>query len=129
MVLAVASIPFALHIVVEVPAVLQFALYPSSTLQVPQPHAHAVVRQYALLLLSTIVIAVIFVVASGDQIWIERGVAGSLSLYHLGPIIRAIDRGQRGEGRGRRSLQRPWMHAVVHLTCWIALAGRGFDLW
>lgn len=121
--------PFLLHIIIELPAALRFALYPSSTLQAPQPYAHAVLRQYALLLLSSIVIAAIFAFASGDRDWIERGVAGSLSLYHLGPAFRAFYRRRRGEGRGTSWLQQPGMHAIVHLTCWIALAGRGFNLW
>ena len=124
-----AQLPWIFHIFVELPATIAFAIYPSATLTVLQPHAHIIIRQYALLLLSSNVIAALFVVRDGDQDFIERGVAGALSLYHLGPAGRAIHRGSRNGVQYRLTWEHPWLHAMAHLTCWIALLGRSLAFW
>ena len=130
------SWPFILHIVVELPATIAFMLYPSATLPMPQVHAHAVIRQYALLLLSTNIMAAVFVFQSrndesGDDGvgHIERCIAGSLALYHIGPLIRAWCRVWNAQGRGKRLLGGPWVHTVVHLLCSMVLAGHSLDWW
>lgn len=126
------SVPFILHIVIELPAALSFALFPSATLSIPQPHAQAVIRQYALLLLSTIIIAAVFVQQNqkghGPKMP-ERGVASALALYHLGPLVRAVHRFGRKQGTGRGFLGQPWLHVLVHVLCCLALGGRGWLWW
>ena len=126
-----ASIPFILHIIVELPAAVSFAFFPSATLLIPQPHAQGVVRQYALLLISTIIVAAVFIPQTGKGDWAEmqeRGVAGALALYHLGPLIRAAHRSWEGEGSERPLLGQPWLHMFGHVLCCLSLAGRG-GLW
>ncbi len=126
------SFPFVLHILVETPAALTFALSPSATLSVPQPHAEAVIRQYALLLLSSNLVAAIFIFRDqsiDDCAWLESRVAAALGLYHLGPMTRAVARSWRNEVRGRGLLEQPWVHAWVHAVCFVALAGRGMHWW
>ena len=125
------SFPFMLHIVVELPAATSFAFFPSATFSIPQPHAQAVIRQYALLLLSTVIIAAIFVPQDrkGDGATMqERGVASALGLYHLGPLVRAAHRSRRREGSGRHVLGQPWLHVLMHVLCCLSLGGRG-SLW
>ncbi|KAL8796335.1 MAG: hypothetical protein Q9195_001242 [Heterodermia aff. obscurata] len=82
------SIPFFLHIIGEFGAATGFFLRPSQTLNRPQPDAHAVIRQYALLLTSTNLIAAIFLFQS-QPTPVSTKVAGALALYHLGPLTRA----------------------------------------
>jgi len=130
------SLPFVLHILVEVPAAFTFALFPSTTLLRPQPDAHAVIRQYGLLLLSTNIIASLFVFENrgsnsiDDPIWhIEAWVAGSLALYHVGPLMRAGSRSWRGGGKGRSFVGQPRAHVIAHGICLIALAGRSLHWW
>lgn len=126
------SVPFILHIIIELPAAISFAFFPSATLSIPQPHAQAVIRQYALLLLSTTIIAALFVLqdrrGQGPKMP-ERGVASALALYHLGPLIRAAHRFRRREGTGRGLLGQPWLHVLVHALCFLALGGRGWLWW
>ena len=76
------NIPFFLHILGEFGASVGFFFRPSQTLQRPQPHAHGVIRQYALLLTSTNLIAAIFL-TQNHPTEISRKVAGALALYHL----------------------------------------------
>lgn len=128
----ITSFPFILHILVEAPATLTFALFPSSTLSIPQPHAEAVIRQYALLLLSSNVIAAIFVFRDQSVIAgavLEGRVAAALALYHVGPLIRAAVRNRSNEESGKGLLGQPWLHAWVHALCLVALAGRTMCWW
>lgn len=126
------SVPFVLHIVIELPAAISFAFLPSATLSKPQPHAQALIRQYALLLLSTIIIAALFVPQDrnghGSKVQ-ERVVASALALHHLGPLIRAVRRSRKGEGTGRHLLGQPRLHALVHGLCCLLLGGRGCLWW
>ena len=98
----------------------------------PQPHAQALIRQYALLLLSTTIMAALFVLqdrrGQGPEMP-ERGVASALALYHLGPLTRAAHRCRRGEGTGRGLLGQPLLHVLVHVLCSLALGGRGWLWW
>lgn len=134
--ISLTSLPFILHILVEVPAAFTFALFPSATLVRPQPDAHAVIRQYGLLLLSTNIIASVFTFQDykrtpfEDQICqIEAWVAGSLALYHLGPLIRAAFRSWRERERRRHFVGQPWLHTIAHGICSIALGGRSLHWW
>lgn len=84
------NMAFVLHIIIEVPAAINFMVQPSKQLGVHTPHAHAIVRQYALLLLSSILIAVTFASRPADDL--TRTVAGSLAIYHIGPFLRSWSR-------------------------------------
>ena len=112
---------FLLHILIEVPASLNFFFNPSATLSTPQPHAHAVIRQYAVLLMVTNILALIFCLRPPDLL--SCRVAGALSLYHVGPLVRAVIRQSRGEQvRGGSRLGGPMVHAIVHFVCFWGLA-------
>ena len=104
---------FALHILVEAPAALFFFFRPSQTLQSPQPHAHAVIRQYALLLMSTNIIAAAAFLRESEEI--TKTIAGALALYHVGPIFRAFSRSMRKTSGTK--MGSPWGHAVFHTLC------------
>ena len=130
--LSIAVWPFVLHILIELPAGVAFALFPSATLSTPQPHAHPLIRQYALLLLSTNFIAAVFVFRDRETgpvshalSGVERWVAGSLALYHIGPLIRAGCRAWKGTWRKQHCLARPWIHIIAHLVCLAGLASHG----
>ena len=113
---------FLLHIIVETPASIAFLLRPSSTLTQPQPHAHPIIQQYALLLIASIYIAYTFLQRPKDEV--SRKIAGALALYHLGPMFRAVGKVRKGEGRigGIKAFGRnPWIHLVAHVLCFGAL--------
>lgn len=128
------STPFLFHIILETPAAIAFALFPSATLRTPQIQAHAVIRQYALLIWSTVLISAAFACWSNDLLsldphtrMLEHQVAGALALYHLGPLARAGRRMWDVEGRCWRAM--PCLHLLSHGACGMALAGRAYDLW
>jgi len=102
-----------LHLIIELPASINFLIRPSSTLSVPQPQAHAVIRQYALLLLSTNLIALTLLTREMEEL--SGKMAGALAVYHVGPIVRALSRIQKQESGG--VLGGPWLHAFVHILC------------
>jgi hypothetical protein len=81
---------FLLHVLIEVPASINFFVFPSGQLGSYSPQAHAIIRQYALLLITTIVISIIFIVRPLDDL--SGQVAGALGLYHIGPSLRSIGR-------------------------------------
>ncbi len=116
-------LPFLFHILVELPASVGFFLRPSATLPAAQPDAHALIRQYALLLLSTNLIAGAFLFEPSSPS--SRRVAGAFALYHVGPIVRAWNRVSAGEGTTRISegWKGPWLHLAVHGICAVALTG------
>ncbi len=128
------STPFLFHVILETPAVIAFALFPSATLRMKQPEAHPVIRQYALLLLTTILIAVLFAFQSDDvqasslhAQKLEYQVAGALSLYHVGPMIRAIGKLTNRDIGGLQMM--PCVHLLSHGICCTALAGRAYQIW
>ena len=115
-------IPFFLHIIGEFGAATGFFLRPSQTLNRPQPDAHAVIRQYALLLTSTNLIAAIFLFQS-QPTTVSTKVAGALALYHLGPLTRAYLKARRGERMGIwEGMGGAWVHIVFHSIVTAALA-------
>ncbi len=120
------NIPLLLHILIELPASLNFFFRPSATLAVKQPHAHAVIRQYALLLMTSNLITLIFLFRPLDDV--SRKIAGALGLYHIGPLVRAGCRIWDGEGRGDGGLGGPWVHMGLHAICAGALLLNAFDL-
>lgn len=107
------TLPFLLHMVVEIPASLNFLIRPGNQLAIPAPQAHVIIRQYATLLLSSNLIALVFFNRAVDET--SRNVAGALALYHVTPIVRAVSRLIDGE----RAV--PLLHASVHLACLASL--------
>ncbi|CAL8581081.1 hypothetical protein XPA_006784 [Xanthoria parietina] len=123
---------FLFHIITESPASIAFLLNPSMTLAQRQAHAHAVIRQYALLLLASVYIASTFLHCPPDHA--SRKVAAALAFYHLGPLYRAGCRIRDGEGRvwGMEAVSgNPWVHFGAHGLCFGGLLwewGRGVYL-
>jgi hypothetical protein len=84
---------FLLHCIIEIPAAANFFVFPSGQLRVYSPQAHAIIRQYALLLLTSVLISVLFLLRPVDEL--SGQVAGALSLYHVGPSVRSLGRLRR----------------------------------
>lgn len=123
-------LPFALHILIELPASFGFFLRPSATLRTPQPIAHGIIRQYALLLTASNLIATVFLFQPSATT-ASRQVAGALALYHAGPLVRAIGRIRAGEASANGFQERlisPWIHGVFHGACLAALLGESWML-
>lgn len=116
-----ANVGFVLHIAIEIPAAINFMLFPSKQLQIHTPHAHAIIRQYALLLLSSILISMLFVFRPADDI--SRLVAGSLALYHVGPTLRSYGRLRRQRAEAQPLLlSEAFLYLCCHIACGTSLA-------
>lgn len=110
------NIAFALHVAIEIPAAMIFMLYPSRQLGEYSPHAHAIVRQYALLLLASALISLAFITRPTDDL--SRAVAGSLGIYHVGPALRSSSRLQRLSAQnGAFLLSEAFLYLVLHVVC------------
>ncbi|OAL36181.1 hypothetical protein AYO20_04595 [Fonsecaea nubica] len=111
---------FLVHVVIEIPACLSFYLFPSRQLGVHTPHAHAVIRQYAALILASVLVAMVFVNKPLDDT--SGKVAGALAIYHVAPSIRSVNRLVT-----QAQLQKPiiiseaFLYLVVHVICFVAL--------
>lgn len=105
---------FLLHAAIEIPAAINFMLFPSKQLLIHTPHAHAVIRQYALLLLSSVLISMLFISRPADDL--SRLVAGALAIYHIGPALRSC-----GRLRQQKADSRPFFfsEAFLYLCCHI----------
>ena len=119
------SFGLSLHILIEIPATIGFLLFPSASLRKPQPQAHAIVRQYGMLLGSTNLIVAILLGSRPSMPGIvyellERRVAGALALYHLGPLSRAAARIYRREN-ARNVFGGPWLNMLLHAICFATL--------
>jgi hypothetical protein len=112
---------FWLHFLIEFPASLNFFLRPSEQLSSPAPQAHAIIRQYAVLLFVSNLIALIFALRPVDGA--SRNVAGALSVYHLAPLVRAGSRIVDGSGEYGNGLGGPMVHLGVHGICFAGLLG------
>lgn len=108
--------PFLLHALIEAPASLNFFLYPSGQLEIDAPQAHAVIRQYAVLLFSSILVSSIFAFRPFDEL--NGQVAGALAVYHPAPIVRATSRLM-----GRQRGWQPLLFVAVHGICLAGLVG------
>ncbi|KAK0120012.1 hypothetical protein ONS95_011430 [Cadophora gregata] len=103
---------FLIHALLELPASLNFFFRPNEQLSTPVPQAHALIRQYAVLLMSSNIVALIFAFRPVDET--SRRVAGALATYHAAPLVRAVGRiTSHDEGYGK-ALGGRWVHAVVH---------------
>lgn len=112
-----------LHLVIETTASINFFLRPSATLTAPQPHSHGVIRQYALLLLTTnIIVAIVLNRAVHDAL--SEQIAAALALYHAGPFVRAVSRIRQGNSGD--VLGGAWLHAFSHLLCFACLVASSF---
>ncbi|KAG4438870.1 hypothetical protein IFR05_005659 [Cadophora sp. M221] len=110
--MAILNPAFLIHALLELPASLNFFFRPNEQLSSPAPQAHALIRQYAILLLSSNIIALIFAFRHVDET--SRKVAGALAIYHAAPSMRALGRlTSKDDGHGK-GLGGPWVHAVVH---------------
>jgi len=110
--------PFWLHALIELPASLNFYYRPDEQLSSPAPQAHPIIRQYAVLLLVTVLIASIFALRPVDNT--SRNVAVSLAVYHVAPVMRALSRIVREANYGF-AFGGPWMHLAVHGVCLVSL--------
>ena len=115
-----------LHLVIETTAAINFFLRPSATLSAPQPHSHGVIRQYAILLMTTNVIAAAFL-NRGVYDKLSGHIAAALALYHAGPSVRAMSKIRRGDVG--EVLGGAWLHALSHLLCLVCLLASSFLLW
>lgn len=113
------TLPFWLHVAVESLASLNFMFNPAQQLPSPAPQAHAIIRQYATLLLASSFIALVFARREVDAT--SQNVAGALALYHLAPLMRAFSRVVKGEAVSTKGLGGPLLHASVHGGCFVAL--------
>ena len=119
---------FLLHAIVETPACVNFLLFPDDQLPDSAPQAHAIIRQYAVLLFSSAIIAVTFACRATPD-FASGNVAGALAIYHIGPFVRAWSRiDVRGTFDIRRHslLKDPLLHFAVHSLC---LGSLGLTCW
>lgn len=114
--------PFLVHALLEIPASLNFFINPSGQLSNYSPQAHAVIRQYAVLLLSSTLIALSFAFREPDEM--SGQVAGALAVYHLAPMVRATAR-----LTGREVVWQPLLFLAVHGVCVAGLVGWCWDLY
>lgn len=119
------ALPFVLHIMVETPAALRFLFTPDAQILHPQPDARSIVRQYAVLLFSTVLIALICLLNHRQRI--SRLVAGALSIYHIAPILRAgtkLSNSRLLSSVGKEAWREPALYVVVHFACFLSLLDR-----
>lgn len=108
--------PFIAHIVVETPAALNFFVFPGGQIGTKNTQAEALIRQYSLLLLTSLLIALAFAHRESDQL--SGQVAGAMAVYHVGPLVRA---GMKVI-RGGLSAWGPWLLVfAAHTFCLIRL--------
>jgi len=114
------NMAFVMHAVIEIPAAINFMFLPSKQLGEYTPHAHAIVRQYALLLLVSVLISLTFATRPMDDL--SRAVAGSLAMYHIGPALRSMGRLRRQAAQSKRLLlSEATLYLVVHIACGTSL--------
>lgn len=114
------NLGFLLHIVFEIPACLQFFILPSRQLGVSTPHAHALIRQYAVLLLSSVLIACVFVTRPPSEV--SAQCAGALVVYHVAPAFRSVARLRR-QARSKQPvfISEAFLYLIVHSVCGVFL--------
>lgn len=113
------QLALGLHLIIEIPASINFMLRPSSTLVTSQPHSHGVIRQYATLLMVTNLIVILCLTGTIEEN-AARKIAGALSFYHLAPLMRATSKIRR-RLQVSDAMGGPWVHLIVHGICAIAL--------
>jgi len=110
------SLPFLIHAIIETPASFNFFLSPSDQLGIHTPHAHAIIRQYACLLLASVLVSLAFVQRPPDVL--SGQVAGAMALYHIAASTRAGSRLQQQMSQGKPILlSEAFLHLAVHSIC------------
>ncbi|KAJ9134186.1 hypothetical protein NKR19_g8781 [Coniochaeta hoffmannii] len=122
-----AKLPLLLHALLEAAASLSFTLHPQAQLPALNDEARLILRSYGGLLLSSSVLCAGFCLRPGFDS-ATRLVAGSMALYHLFPIGRAVIRlrkqaREKKNGGEGRVLGGPAVHLAVHLLAVVGLAG------
>jgi hypothetical protein len=118
--MAIGSAGYLLHVLIEIPAAITFFLAPSRQLGSHTPQAHAVIRQYAILLLSSVVIALAFAWQPENEL--SGSVAGALALYHIGPGVRSTTRLAQAMQTGTGPFWEPALYLAVHTLAGAILA-------
>ena len=135
--------PFLVHASIEFAAGINFLFHPSEQLSSLAPQAEAVIRQYGVLLLVSVIIALIFatrdvdstsrkasfgmrygeIIQAVEHFLTPRSgnVSGALSIYHLAPITRAYSQINGGVFDFGKALGGPAVHLVVHVICFLSL--------
>jgi len=114
------NLGFLIHIIIEIPASMNFFCFPSKQFGVHTPQAHAVIRQYAVLLLVSVILAMVFVDRPLDDT--AGKVAGALALYHIAPCVRSVARLRRQtQARGPIIFSEAFLYLFVHSICFAAL--------
>jgi hypothetical protein len=131
MVMSFCHFSFLLHALVETPACINFLLFPDDQLPVAAPPAHAIIRQYAVLLFCSIMIAVTFAYRSTLDVTSGK-VAGALAFYHIAPLVRAwsrINTHAQSDIARLPLLKNPWSHFVIHSLCLGSLGSACWNLY
>merc|ERR1712000_769975 len=114
------NLGFLIHIIIEIPASINFFCFPSRQLGIHTPQAHAVIRQYAVLLLVSVLLATVFVARPLDNT--AGKVAGALALYHIAPFVRSAVRLHRQtQARAPIIYSEAFLYVFVHSICFAAL--------
>ena len=114
------NVGFLIHILIEIPACYNFFVHPSRQLGINTPHAHPVIRQYATLLLTSILVALIFVRQEKNDT--SGKAAAALAVYHIAPSLRSIDRLIKQARHGQALIpSEAFLYLVVHTICGAAL--------
>ncbi|KAK4199772.1 hypothetical protein QBC40DRAFT_227328 [Triangularia verruculosa] len=125
------KLPLLLHLLVETPASLSFLLLPEAQLPGPSPEATLILRNFGGLLLSTNLIALVFLLRPHFDS-LSALVTLCLGTYHVWPIYRAYSRlkhtnlGQKKKETDRKVFGGPIVHFWVHLFCLVALVVSGW---
>ena len=133
-----------IHIALETPAGLNFILRPSHTLRSPSPAALPVIRQYGLVLL--VMNGVLLLLLANQYHFKEGTIAGApdnesavtyfhdneqflgricgvLSIYHIGPVLRAIEKRSQKAMPGVEAYGGPTIVITAHGIAWAVLLG------
>ncbi|KAF4345943.1 hypothetical protein FBEOM_85 [Fusarium beomiforme] len=114
--LSEATIPFLIHALIETPAAFTFILKPSSQLQPLPPSAALILQSFGGLLLTSNLIALIFLRRAFDDA--TRQAALAFAFWHIWPCWRASRRlsgyTEEGEASTTKTLGGPMVHLGVH---------------
>jgi hypothetical protein len=118
------KLPLLLHALLEVAASLSFSLNPTIQLPNASDEARLILRSYGGLLLSSSILCAGFWLRPGFDS-ATRLVAGSMAVYHVFPIGRAVVRLRKAREKTEgKVLGGPAVHLTVHL---VALLGLGMS--
>ncbi|KAJ3005737.1 hypothetical protein HKX48_000495 [Thoreauomyces humboldtii] len=134
-----ASLPFLVHAVIEAIACVSFLKAPELQLGIlpnaPRlaPQIRLLTIQYAALLLSSSLTALVFAVTafsrralsekSEDYLTARRYAAAALAVYHLAPAVRGLRRCLQGEIVAPGGIKAwPIVHVMLHTWVFVGLA-------